>query len=216
MKRKSALFTLLPVIAVLLPLSAVAWEQDQSQNAVAKQAQGQRQTQSAAAASSARQGQSTRVVNNIQVPSGAGTAGTAAAIGAGSGTNVTNFQAPGWSVPPVGAGGMDCPTVGIGAGGSGPFGGGGIGPSWISPDCNARKLAELLNSMGHPDMAMTVLADQYPVVRHAMQTSATQPSPATKPPASTLTGTDGRDSFCAGYSGWSAAERGRYRSQCGR
>lgn len=62
-------------------------------------------------------------------------------------------RAPDVNLPSIGGGGMDCPTVGFGAGGSGLGGGGGIGPSWISSDCNKRRVASLLASLYGPAVA---------------------------------------------------------------
>lgn len=56
-------------------------------------------------------------------------------------------RAPDVILPSIGGGGMDCPTVGFGAAGSGLGGGGGFGPSWISSDCNKRKIADLLSHL---------------------------------------------------------------------
>lgn len=62
-------------------------------------------------------------------------------------------RAPDVVLPSFGGGGMDCPTVGFGAAGSGLGGGGGFGPSWISSDCNKRKIAELLYRVVGQDAA---------------------------------------------------------------
>jgi hypothetical protein len=167
-----------------------------------------------------RQVQRQRVVtnNNVTVTAPAATAATAPAgsgavpvIGGGGGVTL---QAPSFSLPSVGASGMDCPTVGFSAGGSGPMGGGGLGPSWISRKCDARKLAELLYNMGHPDIAMKVLADEYDVVADAVKAGVAPSSPPEKQLSSTLVGVRGADSLCAGYKGWSPAERSRYASVC--
>lgn len=77
-------------------------------------------------------------------------------------------RAPDVFLPSIGGGGMDCPTVGFGAGGSGLGGGGGFGPSWISPDCNNRKLAELLWQSGRRDAALRLLSAAFPQVRKAL------------------------------------------------
>lgn len=68
--------------------------------------------------------------------------------GSGSGTRAPDINLPSW-----GGGGMDCPTVGFGAGGSGLGGGGGFGPSWISSDCNKRKVAEMALRLYGPAVA---------------------------------------------------------------
>jgi len=185
---------------IVLPATAFAWNQDQSQNAVAKQNQAQMQHQVQ------RQGQ--KLVNapttNVTVTAPGGGVGGAAPPAAPS----VNFAAPAWSLPSVGASGMDCPTVGLSAGGSGPIGGGGIGPSWISPDCNARKLAELLYNMGHPDIAMKVLADQYPVVRAAVPDAA----PVSPPPKPLTANFSDRAAWCSAtaFNRWSRAEQARH------
>ena len=199
------MFRVKPFALLLLVSStpAFAWNQDQSQNAVAKQHQAQTQHQVQ------RQGQ--KLVNapttnvTVTAPSG-GVGGAAPQVAAPS----VNFAAPAWSLPSVGAGGMDCPTVGISGGGSGPMGGGGIGPSWISPDCNARKLAELLYNMGHADIAMKVLEDQYPVVRDAAK-DAVPTKPISRPiePASAFF--NDRNAWCnaSAWRSWSRAEQAR-------
>lgn len=91
------------------------------------------------------------------------------ATGPGSGGTNGGTRAPDIGLPSIGGGGFDCPVVGFGAGGSGLGGGGGIGPAWISPDCNARKLAAVLWDMGQRDAALAVLRDQFPVVDRAMK-----------------------------------------------
>ncbi len=93
--------------------------------------------------------------------------------GYAGGVSIDARQAPEVLVPSIGGGGADCPVVGFGVGGSGLGGGGGFGPSWISPDCNARKVAELLANLGHRDAALAVLADHFPEVRKAMTPAAT-------------------------------------------
>jgi hypothetical protein len=91
-------------------------------------------------------------------------------------------QAPDVSIPSIGGGGSDCPVVGFGVGGSGLGGGGGFGPSWISADCNTRKLAELLSRLGRRDAALAVLEEHFPEVKRAMTVSAPpSPPPHTRP-----------------------------------
>jgi hypothetical protein len=158
-----------------------------------------------------RQSQGQRVVTNNNVSVSAPPA--PATLPSGGGGGVT-LQAPSFSLPSIGASGMDCPTVGFSAGGTGPMGGGGLGPSWISRKCDARKLAELLYNMGHPDIAMKVLADEYDVVADAVKAGVAPSSPPEKQLSSTLVGVRGADSLCAGYKGWSPAERSRYASVC--
>lgn len=84
-------------------------------------------------------------------------------------------RAPDVVLPSIGGGGMDCPTVGFGAGGSGLGGGGGFGPSWISSDCNNRKLFEVLWSSGHQAEALTLLKREFPQVREAFEHTAVVP-----------------------------------------
>lgn len=69
---------------------------------------------------------------------------------------------------------MDCPTVGFGAGGSGLAGAGGIGPSWISSDCNKRKVAEL---MSHFYPMQTVQAYMEANIDGVRQAVGTAPKP---------------------------------------
>ena len=69
-----------------------------------------------------------------------------------SGNSSSGGQAPDIYLPSFGGGGNDCPTVGFGAAGSGLGGGGGFGPSWISTDCNNRKVAGLLWDMGQHEI----------------------------------------------------------------
>ena len=132
------------------------------------------------AASSARS--SSHVVNNISTTSGGGVAQS----GNGGGNGWLGNQAPDVSIPSIGGGGSDCPVVGFGVGGSGLGGGGGFGPSWISADCNTRKLAELLSRLGYRDAAISVLADHFPEVKRAMTpvsapTAAPFPVPVVAP-----------------------------------
>lgn len=84
----------------------------------------------------------------------------------GGGASV-HFQgsAPAVVLPSIGGGGGDCPVVGFGIGGSGIGGGGGFGPSWISSDCNRRKTAELLASLGMRDAAIQLLRNDPEVAK---------------------------------------------------
>ena len=103
--------------------------------------------------------------------------------GVGNVSSTGSARAPDVIVP--GGGGMDCPTVGFGASGAGVTGGGGFGPSWISPDCNARKLASMMWTMGYHQEAVQLLQDHFPEVRKAFkQVTASAPAPAA-PVAST-------------------------------
>lgn len=143
---------------------------------------------------------------------GAGAQGSGTAAGPSgyaAGVHVDARQAPDVLVPSVGGGGADCPVVGFGVGGSGLSGGGGFGPSWISPDCNARKLAELLEAMGRHDLAMAVLEDQYPVLKRAAderQRRAQQVSQEV--PVRPV----GANDYC--FEHMTKAERARYREAC--
>lgn len=105
-------------------------------------------------------GSSNATVNLSQGSSGGGYTGSA--------------RAPDVFAP--GGGGMDCPTVGFGASGAGITGGGGFGPSWISPDCNTRKLAEMLIQLGHPDQALALLRSHFSEVNKVFKTLPT-PTP---------------------------------------
>lgn len=81
-------------------------------------------------------------------------------------------QAPDVLLPSIGGGGMDCPTVGFGAGGSGLGGGGGFGPSWISSDCNKRKVAAELAQVYGPAVARAYMEREIPGVREAVAAAA--------------------------------------------
>lgn len=98
-------------------------------------------------------GGSASVVNNVS--------------GGGGGSGGYAGRAPDVLIPSVGGGGMDCPVVGFGVGGAGLGGGGGFGPSWISPDCNARKLAHDLSDMGYRGVAVQLLRSHFPEVDKA-------------------------------------------------
>lgn len=97
----------------------------------------------------------------------AGTTGTAGVVaGAGFG-RVDARQAPDVIPPAVGGGGFDCPVVGVSPGGSGLGGGGAVGVSWISSDCNARKLSEMLSALGYKDASVQLLKDHFDEVKKA-------------------------------------------------
>lgn len=146
------------IAATMLSGPAMAWDAStngsgpqaigQDGGSATAQAQGQRQSQgqsqsarsasrstSSAGSRSISQGGTSRVSINNTVGDGGGNSG-----GGGG-------RAPDVFLPSIGGGGMDCPTVGFGAAGSGLGGGGGIGPSWISSDCNKRKVAALLSDL---------------------------------------------------------------------
>lgn len=100
----------------------------------------------------------------------AGGGGGSANVNGGGATNSNNWQgsAPSFSLPSFGGGGMDCPTVGFGAAGSGLGGGGGFGPSWISSDCNHRKVADLLAGLYGPAVARAYVEKNIAGVREAV------------------------------------------------
>lgn len=142
--------------------------------------------------------------------------------GGGGGGRTVIGQAPDVLIPSIGGGGADCPVVGFGVGGSGLAGGGGFGPSWISGDCNARKLAELLAELGHRDAAVALLREHFSEVDKAMgarqDASSATPISAVATPlptaADALHGTAGTNSFCDGN--LSLAERRKYAKVCGK
>lgn len=129
------------------------------------QRQGQRQTATGgnATGGNARGGTSNVSVNNTVGGSGGGSSG-------GGG------RAPDVFLPSIGGGGMDCPTVGFGAAGSGLGGGGGFGPSWISTDCNKRKVTALLSDLFGPGVARAYAIKNIDGVSDAIA-SATQGRP---------------------------------------
>lgn len=123
---------------------------------------------------------------------GNATGGTSHATGGTSNVSISGFsngggnssggggRAPDVYVPSIGGGGSDCPVVGIGAGGSGIGGGGGIGPSWISGDCNKRKVADLLAHLYGPEVARAYAEQNIDGVKEAVGTTD---RPAYKYPA---------------------------------
>lgn len=149
--------------------SAWAWNQDQSQGQGQHQAQQQKATANANSRSSA-------------------TAASTSAATAGGGAATLAF-ANGPSAPSYGAftapsgGGFDCPTVGFGAGGSGLGGGGGFGPSWISPDCNKRKITNLLLGLYGPSVAQQYAEENLPGVREAVRRAELSQPPVAIPVA---------------------------------
>ncbi len=181
---------LLLVSALIMPTAAYAWDttpaptptaqiqhQGQVANGGAGGAGGAGGNAASSAASRSASHSSAKVVNNISTdpsgdPSGGGVSGNRWGVA----------QAPDVSIPSVGGGGSDCPVVGFGVGGSGLGGGGGFGPSWISADCNTRKLAELLSRLGRRDAALAVLEEHFPEVKRAMTVAApVSPPPNTRP-----------------------------------
>lgn len=173
------------LMTALLASPAMAWNQDQAQHQHQAQQQRQHQSQTATGGSakatggnaSATSGNSSASTGAITSAGGTGGNVSIGAIGNGGG-NTGGSRAPDVVLPSFGGGGMDCPTVGFGAAGSGLGGGGGFGPSWISSDCNNRKLAELLWSTGHHDAAIALLQNEFPQVQKAL---AGEPAPSTAP-----------------------------------
>lgn len=108
-------------------------------------------------------------------------------LGAGGGNSSgSGRRAPDVYIPSVGGGGSDCPTVGFGAGGSGLAGGGGFGPSWISSDCNKRRVTDLLAHLYGPRVARAYAEQNIAGVKEAVdavQTVRTDDRPSYKYPA---------------------------------
>jgi hypothetical protein len=141
----------------------------------------QQQTQSTRVQSSSRSSSSahssSRSVGNVTnvynspgdgSGNGAGVADRSAGTSSGlTGGTFTVRNVPDVFVPSVGGGGADCPVVGFGLGGAGPGAGGGIGPSWLSSDCNTRKLAELIASLGYRAEAIELLKNHFDEVKDA-------------------------------------------------
>lgn len=126
--------SLLASTFALVSTAAFAWTPQQE--TLYQQLNQQRQQQAQHQAQQQRQGQAQ--VQNAQ--GGKGGSGVAS-VGAGSGNNSSiNLAAPGFAAP-LGASGMDCPTVGAGPGGYGPTGGGIFTWTHLSQDCNDRKVA---------------------------------------------------------------------------
>lgn len=161
-------------LALVLAVTTPAWANDITQTGPGSQAGVTGGGTGAAAASTstatARQSQS-QTARGTGVGIGQGGAGGAGGRGGMGGSATANVsinglgggsgggsygggsRAPDVFLPTIGGGGMDCPTVGFGAAGSGLAGGGGIGPSWISSDCNKRKVADLLAHLFGPAVA---------------------------------------------------------------
>lgn len=141
-------------------------------NASQHQRQGQQQTARGGSARSSSTGGTSNASNNgsnVSVVSGGGNSG-----GGGG-------RAPDIALPSIGGGGFDCPVVGFGAAGSGLGGGGGFGPSWISSDCNERKVAALLSELYGPAVARSYAEKNIKGVKEAVaiatQGSHTDPKP---------------------------------------
>lgn len=99
-----------------------------------------------------------------------------------SGVGNSNYsQAPAMAMASPGGGGFDCPVVGVGLSGVGPMSGGTGLASWISSDCNRRKLADELARLGHVQAAL-ILLSQDKQVRDALAAEAKlQPVAAIRP-----------------------------------
>ncbi len=127
------------------------------------------------------------------------TGGRAAARGgsavATSGGVVTNAP-PGFGLPSFGGG--VCATVGFGLGIS-PSGGGALGPSWESTNCNRRETAKILISTGRIREAEHLL-QQDPEVAAAF--AAFAPPPASVPPVPPVAMAAAKPNYCRGMPGW--------------
>lgn len=119
----------------------------------------------------------------------------------GSGSGGGN-RAPDVYISPGFASGADCPTVGFGAGGSGLGGSGGFGPSWISPDCNKRKVAALLSELYGPAVARAYAEENIDGVRTAVAATAPPPAPVVMPRV--------KPDVCVGAGTWTAGELKRH------
>lgn len=97
------------------------------------------------------------------------TGGNSQTVVVGGGLAAGDYRsAPSYVATGIIGGGSDCPTVGVTPAGSGLGGGGGIGVSWISPDCNARKLAEEVAALGRPDVSLELLRQHFPELAKAI------------------------------------------------
>lgn len=134
------------------------------------------------------------------------TGGSVAISGLGGGHG--GGRAPDITLPSFGGGGMDCPTVGFGAGGSGLGGGGGFGPSWISSDCNNRKLVPIIRQFYGDDVARAFIEDRMPGVKDAIAAVAK----AQPPEAEVVPVIQRKPQYCYGHD-WTAAER-RHHPEC--
>lgn len=137
------------------------------------QKQGQRQTQG--------QSQSARSASRSSSTSGA-TGGTSNVSvnntlgGSGGGSGNGGGRAPDLYLPSIGASGMDCPTVGVGVGGSGLSGGGILSASTISSSCNQRKVVDILSNLFGPGVAREYAIQNIAGVKEALA-SATKAQP---------------------------------------
>lgn len=134
------------------------------------------------------------VMNTANGGTAAATAGAKArAIGQGGAAQATNAgvsvsnntnSAPYIGLPSIGGGGFDCPTVGLVLGASAIGGGGGLGPSWISPACDRRKKAELLLRMGQDEAALELMRQDPEVADALRAVSERKVTPVVYPAAS--------------------------------
>lgn len=152
----------------------------QSQQARQHQTQGQAQRQGQS--QTARGGNATSTGSTANATAGGANVNISGLGNGGGGSSGGGGRAPDVFLPSIGGGGMDCPTVGFGAAGSGLGGGGGFGPSWISSDCNKRKIADLLANLYGPAVARAYAEQNLEGVSAAVAVatagSHTDPAPA--------------------------------------
>jgi hypothetical protein len=111
-----------------------------------------------------------------------GRGGNASSRTAVSGVGNSSYsQAPSMAMASPGGGGFDCPVVGVGLSGVGPMSGGTGLASWISSDCNRRKLADELARMGHTQAALILLSEDKDVKRALDAEQKLQPVAAIRP-----------------------------------
>lgn len=137
-----------------------------------------RSTAKAASQSRASIGNTTAAGGSSRAMGGTSNVSVNNTVGGGGGSSSGGGgRAPDVFLPSIGGGGMDCPTVGFGAAGSGLGGGGGFGPSWISSDCNKRKVTALLSDLFGPGVARAYAVKNIEGVQEALA-SATQGRPS--------------------------------------
>jgi hypothetical protein len=185
-------FVTLTALALLSAGPAFAWTaqtggsgpqaigQDSGSATAQAQHQGQHQTATGGAGGNGYGG-------SARASGGRATGGTSNASVSVSGIGGSNSgggggRAPDVFVPSVGGGGGDCPVVGFGVGGAGIGGGGGFGPTWISSDCNRRRVADLLSHLYGPAVARAYAEQQIEGVKEAVA-AASQGRPQYKFPA---------------------------------
>lgn len=152
-------------------------------NASQHQLQGQQQGQKQSLSSNIQN----RVSNRASSTGGTSSASASnngsnvSVVSGGSGSGNGGGRAPDVVIPSIGGGGMDCPVVGFGVGGSGLGGGGGFGPSWISSDCNKRKVTALLSDLYGTSVARSYAEKNIDGVKEAVaaasQGNHTDPKP---------------------------------------